>query len=180
MKLYTKTIDGITCTLPIHKIVLDRDGMQIFNPTEEMLNDDGWEKYIAPSNELTEEQLIAQDKLRVIDDIGIYDSSDNVNIFYVNDIPMWLDKATRAGLMLRLQAESAMNIQETTLWYNTFEFKLPTNMALQMLYALEIYASKCYDNTQLHIANVEHIESLNELKSYDYTIGYPEVLRFEF
>lgn len=179
MKLYTKVIGNVTYTLPINKIVLDKNGMQIFNPTVDMLIEDGWTEYIQ-SNEHTEEESVIHAKQIMVDDILLYDSSDNVNIFYVNDIPMWLDKSTRAGLMLRLQAESAMNIQETTLWYGSFEFKLPVNTALQMLYALEIYASKCYDNTQFHISNVERMNSLEMIKNYDYTSGYPDALQFAF
>ena len=41
MKLYTKTIDGQTYTMPANKIVVIKDGMQIFNPTEEILLSDG-------------------------------------------------------------------------------------------------------------------------------------------
>ena len=43
---------------------------------------------------------------------------------------------------------------------------------------IEKYASKCYDNTQMHIANVKAIENMEELKNYDYRTGYPEKLRF--
>ena len=89
-----------------------------------------------------------------------------------------MDKATRSGLMLRLQAESVMGITETSLWYNSIEFKLSVSEAIQMLYALEVYASKCYDNTQIHIANIKALEDLETLKNYDYKTGYPEKLRF--
>ena len=43
---------------------------------------------------------------------------------------------------------------------------------------IEKYASECYDNTQMHIANVKAIEDMEELKNYDYRTGYPEKLRF--
>jgi hypothetical protein len=49
---------------------------------------------------------------------------------------------------------------------------------MQMLYAIEIYASECYDNTQLHLANVETLSTLDSILEYDYTTGYPEKLRF--
>lgn len=47
-----------------------------------------------------------------------------------------------------------------------------------MLYAIEVYASKCYDNTQKHLANVEKLETLEEIIEYDYHTGYPEKLNF--
>lgn len=101
--------------MPANKIVVIKDGMQIFNPTEDILLSDGWKEYIAPENELTDEQILTQEKESKISDVIEYDSSEEVNIFYVNNIPIWLDKATRSGLMLRLQAESAMGITETSL-----------------------------------------------------------------
>lgn len=180
MKLYTKIIDDYVYIMPANKIVIIKDDMQIFNPTEEVLFSDGWELYIPPVNELTEEEILQQEKENRINDIIEYDSSDSVNIFYVNSIPIWLDKATRSGLMLRLQAESAMGITETSLWYNSIEFKLSVSAAIQILYALEVYASECYDNTQYHIANIAKIETLEDLKSYDYKEGYPNKLSFNF
>ena len=50
--------------------------------------------------------------------------------------------------------------------------------ALQMLTAIELYASVCYDKTQSHIASINEIEDLETLKKYDYRKGYPEKLRF--
>jgi hypothetical protein len=88
MKLYTKIIDGLTHVMPANRIVIIKDDMQIFNPTEDILLSDGWKEYIAPENELTDEQILTQEKEIKIDNITEYDASDDVNIFYVNDIPM--------------------------------------------------------------------------------------------
>lgn len=107
-----------------------------------------------------------------------YDSSKEVNQFYINDIPMWLDKVTRAGLMLRFQAEQASGKTETILWHNGMQFPLTLDTAFQMLYALEIYASECYDNTQKHLGIVSNLSTIEEVESYDYTTGYPDKLRF--
>lgn len=50
---------------------------------------------------------------------------------------------------------------------------------MQMLYAIEVYASKCYDNTQEHLAAIDKLESIDELYIYDFTVGYPEKLKFD-
>ena len=42
MKLYEKIINGKQHCKPANKIVIIKDGMQTFNPTEEMLLEDGW------------------------------------------------------------------------------------------------------------------------------------------
>jgi hypothetical protein len=55
---------------------------------------------------------------------------------------------------------------------------LELDRARKMLGHIELYASKCYDNTQAHIANVKAIGDIDALKAYDYRTGYPEKLRF--
>lgn len=178
MKLYTKTINGSTYIMPANKIVVIKDDMQIFNPSEEMLFEDGWKVYVPVVTEVTDEQMLKQEIENITEEILEYDSSANVNVFYINEMPIWLDKATRVGLMLRFNAETGCGKTETTLWYNGIPFSLNLTLATKMLNAVELYASECYDNTQRHIANVKKIDNINELKQYDYTSGYPEKLKF--
>lgn len=157
-----------------NKIVIRKDGMSTYNPTEEMILADGWEEYITPVYEPTTDDYRKRKK----DEILRYDSSEEVNAFYMRGERMWLDKATRAGLMLRLQAEQAMGKETTTLWYGATQYSLPIGVAMQMLLAIEIYASECYDNTQRHLAEVDKLETKEEIESYDYRVGYPEKLEF--
>ena len=156
-----------------NQIVIIKDGRQYINPKEEMLLADGWVEYIEPQED---ELTLAKKRLTRI--ITAYDSSSEVNCFYMGGIPMWLDKATRAGLMLRFQAEQAMGNDYTTLWYNGNQYELPLLGAFQMLYALEVYASQSYDNTQRHLANIANLETIEEVEAYDYKEGYPEKLQF--
>lgn len=188
--LFTKTINDSTVVKSRKNIVVNRQDnimnpetgemetvyLQTFNPSDEILFADGWELYIPPVP--TDEQILANARRDKKNDINSYDSSSAVNEFYIQDVPVWLDKATRAGLKLRFEAEIAMGKTETALWYNNMQFPLELNLAMQMLYAIEIYASECYDNTQLHLANVDRIETLDAVLEYDYTVGYPEKLRF--
>ena len=104
--------------------------VQTFNPTDEMLFEDGWEVYVTP--ELTEEEIISNAKRDKLRDIEMYDSSSEVNEFYIQEMPVWLDKSTRSGLMLRFNSELAMKKENTTLWYNGISFTLPLNTAIQM------------------------------------------------
>ena len=152
---------------------------QIFNPTEDMLLEHGWVEYVEPApEEPTEEELLDMAKESARREIEDYDSSDDVNGFYMQGQQMWLDKATRAGLMLRLQAEQATGNASTTLWYGSHQFEIPMEQAFQMLYALEVYASQCYDNTQRHLAAVDGLMNYEEVAEYDYSVGYPEKLEF--
>lgn len=108
-----------------------------------------------------------------------YDSSENVNQFSVQGQSMWLSKADRVGLQMRFQAEKSAGKTDTALWAgNGKSFTLNIDTAVQMLYALEQYASKCYDNTMAHIAAVNGLEDKEAIMAYDYTMGYPDKLSF--
>lgn len=158
-------------------IVIDKDGFCTINPTDEMLFEDGWELYVIP--EPTEEELLDRAKSNKKNEIRQYDSSNNVNEFYINEIPVWLDKATRTGLMLRFNAEIAMGKEDTVLWYGNISIPLKLDDAVQMLYAIEVYASACYDVTQYHLSKIDTFETIEEIELYDYMEGYPEKLKFE-
>ena len=182
------------------EIVIVKNGMRTINPTEEQIFADGWVEYIAPVvepivekeeeyspldntieypvPEVSDKAAFVRARHKLRNKIQQYDSSSEVNIFYMNGTPMWLDKATRAGLMLRLQAEQTMGKEMTTLWYGANQYSLPIGMAMQMLLAIEIYASECYDNTQRHMAAVDVLESKDAIDAYDYRVGYPEKLEF--
>lgn len=176
MRKYTKTIGGKTVIKRANEIVVEKDGKKWYSPTQKMLLDDGWTLYVKPKP--TEKQKLAQTKAQKKSEIRAHDSSSAVNEFFIGELPVWLDKATRAGLMLRFQAEIASGKETTTLWYGSAQFSLPLSMAMQMLYGLELYASACYDNTQAHLAAVDGLTTIEEVEAYDFTTAYPEKLRF--
>ena len=176
MKLYKK--NGVIQFSD--KIVIIKDDMQIFNPTEAMILEDGWVEYIKTVNipTPTDEEMLERYRSDKIEEIIKYDSSPEVNEFFLGETSIWLDKATRAGLKLRFEAEISMGKDNTTLWYDNIQYSLGLNKATQMLLAIELYASACYDNTQAHVANVKALENIEDIKNYDHRTGYPEKLRF--
>lgn len=176
MKLYKK--NGVIQFSD--KIVIIKDDMQIFNPTEEMILEDGWVEYISSVNIPTpsDKEILESYRSDKINEILEYDASSEVNEFFLGETSIWLDKATRAGLKLRFEAEISMGKDNTTLWYDNIQYSLGLNKATQMLLAIELYASACYDNTQAHVANVKALENIEDIKNYDHRTGYPEKLRF--
>lgn len=176
MKQYKKTIDGKTVIKEAKRIVIRKDNMQILNPTHDMLIADGWVEYVTPQP--TAEQLLNRAKRQRIKELQDYDASSDVNEFFIGETSVWLDKATRAGLKLRFEAETAIGKTDTTLWYNGQQFSLPLATAMQMLYAIEVYASACYDCTQQHIANVNAMTTIEEVEQYEELFGYPDKLHF--
>lgn len=51
MKNYIKTINGQTVIKAQSQIVIRKNGMQIINPSEELILADGWEEYVPPTIE---------------------------------------------------------------------------------------------------------------------------------
>lgn len=122
---------------------------------------------------------VAKEELR--DKIIAYDSSEAVNSFTFGGIPMWLDKATRVGLKLRFEAEIKMGRETTTLWLGGMSFTLPLSgegNAMDVLDAIELYASACYDTTQMHLAEASKLVAAEDILGYDFTTGYPDKLVF--
>ena len=138
------------------------------------------DKYLNTMIRENPESLECQKRL-LRERILAYDSSEHVNSFTIGGVQTWLDKATRVGLKLRFEAEKRLGKTETTLWQNGMQFPLPLVgdvTALDMLDGIELYASACYDVTQMHLANIVTLTSVEEVKKYDHTAGYPEKLKF--
>ena len=120
----------------------------------------------------------AKQKQHKINDIIKYDSSPEVNGFYLNDELVWLSKDMRVGLVNSTTIEKNAGIQETTLWFEGHSLVIGVDTVLEMLAALEIYAKQCYNRTQEHISEVNDLEDVKDVDDYDYTVGYPEKLHF--
>ena len=148
---------------------LDEEGNPIKNTTA---------YFFRIPNPATDEEALNYAKSLVKANIREYDASSKVNRFYIQGMPMWLDKTTRTGLYLRLQAEKEAEKTMTTLWYENHEVNLLVVSAIQMLNKLELYASECYDTTQEHLYKVSSLQDLTEIANYDYQTNYPEILHF--
>lgn len=121
---------------------------------------------------------IAVVKAEKISEIDNYDKSSNVNGFYLNDVEVWINKDTRIGLMNSTNIHIEKGINETEIWFEGFSFKLQCNIVIQMLQDLEMYAYKCFNTTAKHKAAVNALEDVEQVKTYNYTTGYPAKLYF--
>lgn len=152
------------------RIILD-DRM-IINPTHEQLIAAGYEAKEPQPYEPTLEEV----KTRKIAEIDAYDTSTAVNSFILDGNTMWLDKATRVGLVNSLNCEKAVGREETTLWFGTTPITLNVDLAQKLLAAVELYALECFGVTAKHKANVDALATIEEVNAYDHTTGYPEKL----
>lgn len=182
---YTGEIrDTDYCTYEITRWYGELNGFQFINKILSIASREASMEelnYILSELGLQEEEKARLMKDYLLKKIAAYDSSDEVDRFFIGEYPTWLDKATRVGLKLRFEAELARGLESTILWQNGISFPLPLvgeGNAFQMLNAIELYASACYDNTQKHLSVVGMMISSEEMVAYDYKAGYPEKLRF--
>ena len=124
----------------------------------------------------TEDEVIAELKKLKNDEITKYVTSSNVNVFSLNGVDVWLDRDTRVGLMNSTTIAKNMGQENTILWLGTVKITVKCDQAIQLLSALEMYALSCFNKTAEHKKNVEALSTINEIVSYDYTVGYPEKL----
>ena len=111
--------------------------------------------------------------------IDMYDSSSAVNSFVLNGMEVWLDKATRVGLMNSTIIAKNMGQQKTTLWLGSYQLEVDCDKAIQLLSALEMYALECFNVTAAHKKAVNELDNIEAVLTYDYKSGYPDKLKME-
>lgn len=119
---------------------------------------------------------LKQAKVDKIAEIAAYDTSDKVNGFVLNGLLVWLDKATRVGLMNSTTIAKAAGQETTTLWLGGLKLVVDCDKAIQLLSALEMYALECFNVTASHKAAVSELKSIEKVETYDYKSGYPKML----
>ena len=108
-----------------------------------------------------------------------YDASSSVNSFLLNGMEVWLDKATRVGLMNSTTIAKSMGQQKTTLWLGSYQLEVDCDKAIQLLSALEMYALECFNVTAAHKKAVSELDNIEAVLTYDYKSGYPDKLKME-
>lgn len=112
-------------------------------------------------------------------EITAYDSSASVNAFLLNGMQVWLDKATRVGLMNSTTIAKNMGQEKTTLWLGSYQLEVDCDKAIQLLSALEMYALECFNVTAAHKKAVGELDNIEAVLTYDYESGYPDKLKME-
>lgn len=119
---------------------------------------------------------LEQAKVDKIAEIAAYDTSSFVNGFMLNGLLVWLDKATRVGLMNSTTIAKAAGQETTTLWLRDVKLVVDCDKAIQLLSALEMYALECFNVTASHKVAVSELTTIEEVEAYDYKAGYPKML----
>ena len=108
-----------------------------------------------------------------------YDASSSVNSFLLNGMEVWLDKATRVGLMNSTTIAKSMGQEKTTLWLGSYQLELECDKAIHLLSALEMYALECFNVTAMHKKTVDELDTINAILTYNYKSDYPDKLKME-
>lgn len=124
-------------------------------------------------------QFLARVKHFVAIAIEAHAKSEAVKVFEINGVRGWIDSDNR-GSIRRAAADKASEGREVfTLYLSGVGIPMPPAKVEEILKAVEVYASDCHDKTEDHKAAVEALTDPDEVQSYDYAAGYPEVLSFE-
>lgn len=133
------------------------------------------QKYEAWKQKWAEKALVLAKKAKIAE-IAAYDTSDKVNGFMLNGMLVWLDKATRVGLMNSTTIAKAAGQETTTLWLGGAKLVVDCDKAIQLLSALEMYALECFNVTASHKQAVSELTAIEDVEVYDYKAGYPKML----
>ena len=123
--------------------------------------------------------VLSAAKTTMLAEITAYDSSVAVNSFLLNGMEVWLDKATRVGLMNSTTIAKSMGQEKTTLWLGSYQLEVECDKAIQLLSALEMYALECFNVTAAHKKAVSEFDNIDGVLTYDYKSGYPDKLKME-
>lgn len=106
MKQYTKTINGRVEIKPASRIVVKRNGMQIINPSEELILADGWEVYEPPTIEPVPYQPTERDLLEELmkEDFNARTTTSNEDALHymliVYPFEHYIGKSLKAGQLV--------------------------------------------------------------------------------
>ena len=115
----------------------------------------------------SEAALTAAAQKMVFAEIEKHDTSPAVNGFILNGERVWLDKATRVGLMNSTSIAKGMGQATTTLWFGGMKIVVNCDKAIGLLSALEMYALECFNVTAAHKKAVAELNTVEEVLGYD-------------
>ena len=165
---------GKTCREYSNEVIPQIQAAQTIEEIEQIVKDarQFFEDVVEPANDLEHHKRMK------IHDIEVYDISENVNGFFLGDTLLWLDKDTRTGLVNTLNSAAIVGREQVNIWFSGLYITLNIEEARQLLAALEIYATDCYNVTALHKVQVSQLDNIEDVDNFDVTADYPERLVF--
>ena len=98
--------------------------------------------------------------------------------FIINGEKYWLTKPMRESLVTSLDRFQKAGIDNFPFVLGSIQTQLPCNVLDGMITQLEVYATQCMGVTTAHQMAAQALQTEEELLDYDYTNGYPEMLKY--
>lgn len=114
-----------------------------------------------------------------ISEINNYNTSENVDGFYLNGEKHWLTLDERKAAELSTKAHITLGHETTEQCLGGVFYTIPCESLIYMLAELEIYALECLNHAKRQVAEVSEMTEIEAVENYDVTAGYPEMLKFE-
>lgn len=118
--------------------------------------------------------IIEAAKRTIIDEIEKYDSSKAVNEIVINGSSFWIDKSTRMGLRQNIADKKSIGQSNITVWMGGIPVTISCEKAEEWMCKIENYAYDCFNVTENHKSDILSMNSLEDILTYDVSVGYPE------
>ena len=119
-------------------------------------------------------------KREKIAEIDLYDNSENVNGFTVNNaFTTWFTVQERLNYKQSIESAKLLGVNDLAFFIGDTMLNVSVSNAEMMLAALQLYADQCFIVTKQHKLAVEALETIEEVDEYNFKIGYPEKLNFD-
>lgn len=127
------------------------------------------------AEQLYNKLLAAAIRLKKVE-IDEYSRSPAVKTYLLNGVEGWETSEDRNSISKAASDKAAIGRTTYTLYHGGVGFPLTPSEVIATLAKVEVYASDCYDVTEQHKRYVDTLLNIQEVKDYDYTVGYPEKL----
>lgn len=122
---------------------------------------------------------VEEARINKLNALKTYDKSNAVNEFTLNGTATWIELELRKSVAHDLNVLKAKGIENYTFWNGSTPISLPVSVFESILNDVELYALECFNVTASHKANIEKLETIDDINAYDFTVGYPDKLIFE-
>lgn len=173
--MYCKEING---ELKISSCkYIELNGYGVSNPTEEMIYAAGWSDYIMPTTYNIQNDEAATLESAIINKVkesNDYADSSAVKSVNFNGTDMWATPAERDNYLSTLMSAKRLGIYTIPF----FGIELDTDTAINIIDTINVWAMQVTAVKNTHEKNIKNLNSIEDLNTYDFTIGYPEKLVF--
>ena len=156
-------------------VPLSKKQVEFYNNNPAATVKEVWDMELASVDEKTIEDAKMEALLRIDE----YDNSSSVNDFTINNIiHAWFTPSERTNYSLSINAAKLLNQETLVFAVGDNVLQVTTEDAEKMLAAIQLYADNCFMVTKRHKLAIEALETIEEVDTYNYMVGYPEKLNF--